>query len=199
MQDAIRMLLTDLGEDPAREGLRDTPKRVEKAYKFLTSGYAADIDTVLNNALFTVDYSEMVIVKDIDFYSLCEHHLLPFFGKCHVAYIPSTKVIGLSKIPRIVDVFARRLQVQERLTNQIADTIRDKIAPLGVAVVVEATHLCMSMRGVENPNSFAVTSAMHGAFRTSARTRMEFLELIKLRSAGPTLREGASYACLAEE
>ena len=135
MQDAIRKLLTDLGEDPDREGLRDTPKRVEKAYKFLTSGYSADIDQVLNNALFTVDYNEMVIVKDIDFYSLCEHHLLPFFGKCHVAYIPSNKVIGLSKIPRIVDVFARRLQVQERLTNQIADTIRDKIAPLGVAVV----------------------------------------------------------------
>ena len=140
---------------------------------------------MLNNALFTVDYSEMVIVKDIDFYSLCEHHLLPFFGKCHVAYIPSTKVIGLSKIPRLVDVFARRLQVQERLTNQIADTIREKIAPLGVAVVMEATHLCMSMRGVEKQNSFAVTSAMHGAFRNNARTRMEFLELIKLRSAVP--------------
>ena len=136
---------------------------------------------MLNNALFTVDYSEMVIVKDIDFYSLCEHHLLPFFGKCHVAYIPSTKVIGLSKIPRLVDVFSRRLQVQERLTNQIADTIRDKIAPLGVAVVVEATHLCMSMRGVQKQNSFAVTSAMLGAFRDNARTRMEFLELIKLR------------------
>ena len=154
---------------------------------------------MLNNALFTVDYSEMVIVKDIDFYSLCEHHLLPFFGKCHVAYIPSTKVIGLSKIPRIVDVFARRLQVQERLTNQIADTIRDKIAPLGVAVVMEATHLCMSMRGVEKQNSFAVTSAMQGAFRTSARTRMEFLELIKLRSAVAGMREPGGYACLAEE
>ena len=151
---------------------------------------------MLNNALFTVDYSEMVIVKDIDFYSLCEHHLLPFFGKCHVAYIPSTKVIGLSKIPRIVDVFARRLQVQERLTNQIADTIRDKVKPLGVAVVMEATHLCMSMRGVEKQNSFAVTSAMHGAFRTSARTRMEFLELIKLRSAGPGIRESGGYACV---
>ena len=135
MQDLIRQLLAELGEDPSREGLVDTPKRVEKALKFLTSGYDADIDAVLNNALFTVDYSEMVIVKDIDFYSLCEHHLLPFFGKCHVAYIPSTKVIGLSKIPRLVDVFARRLQVQERLTNQIADTIREKIAPLGVAVV----------------------------------------------------------------
>ena len=160
----------------------DTPKRVEEAYRFLTSGYTADIDRVLNNALFTVDYSEMVIVKDIDFYSLCEHHLLPFFGKCHVAYIPNAKVIGLSKIPRLVDVFARRLQVQERMTNQIADTIRDKVSPLGVAVVVEATHLCMSMRGVEKQNSFAVTSAMHGAFRDSARTRMEFLELISCAS-----------------
>ena len=199
MQDAIRRLLTDLGEDPDREGLRDTPKRVEKAYKFLTSGYDADIDKVLNNALFTVDYNEMVIVKDIDFYSLCEHHLLPFFGKCHVAYIPSNRVIGLSKIPRLVDVFARRLQVQERMTKQIADTIRDKIAPLGVAVVVEATHLCMSMRGVEKQNSFAVTSAMQGAFRDNARTRMEFLELIKLRSARPGLREPAGYACVAEE
>src|SRR6187431_1806001 len=181
MQELIRTLLADLGEDPTREGLRDTPKRVEKAYRFLTSGYQADIEQVLNNALFTVDYSEMVIVKDIDFYSLCEHHLLPFFGKCHVAYIPSTRVIGLSKIPRIVDVFSRRLQVQERLTNQIADTIRDKISPLGVAVVVEASHLCMSMRGVQKQNSFAVTSAMLGAFRDNARTRMEFLELIKHR------------------
>src|SRR5436190_22318461 len=149
MQDLVRRLLAELGEDPTREGLRDTPKRVEKALRFLTSGYDADIDTVLNGALFTVDYSEMVIVKDIDFYSLCEHHLLPFFGKCHVAYIPSTKVIGLSKIPRLVDVFARRLQVQERLTNQIADIIRDTINPLGVALVIEATHLCMSMRGVQ--------------------------------------------------
>jgi GTP cyclohydrolase I len=196
MQELIRALLAKLGEDPDREGLLDTPKRVEEAYRFLTSGYHADIDRVLNDALFSVDYSEMVIVKDIDFYSLCEHHLLPFFGKCHVAYIPSAKVIGLSKIPRLVDVFARRLQVQERLTNQIADTIRDKVSPLGVAVVMEATHLCMSMRGVEKQNSFAVTSAMHGAFRNSARTRMEFLELIKLRGAVPALRESATgYAC----
>src|SRR5688500_15965528 len=187
MQDLIRKLLSELNEDPNREGLLNTPKRVEKALKFVTSGYAADIDEVLNNALFTVDYSEMVIVKDIDFYSLCEHHLLPFFGKCHVAYIPSTKVIGLSKIPRLVDVFARRLQVQERLTNQIADTIRAKIAPLGVAVVMEATHLCMSMRGVEKQNSFAVTSAMLGSFRDNSRTRMEFLELLSLRSAIPGL------------
>src|SRR5919108_3687017 len=145
MQELIRQLLAEMGEDPTREGLLDTPARVEKAYNFLTSGYRADIGRVLNNALFTVDYSEMVIVKDIDFYSLCEHHLLPFFGKCHVAYIPTTKVIGLSKIPRLVDVFARRLQVQERLTNEIAATISNKIAPLGVAVVLEATHLCMSM------------------------------------------------------
>ena len=200
MQELIRRLLAEMGEDPAREGLLDTPGRVEKAYRFLTSGYGADIDQVLNNALFAVDYSEMVIVKDVDFYSLCEHHLLPFFGKCHVAYIPSTRVIGLSKIPRLVDVFARRLQVQERLTSQIADTIRDKIAPLGVAVVMEATHLCMSMRGVEKQNSFAVTSAMQGAFRDNARTRMEFLELIKLRSAIPGLREGVTgYACIGED
>jgi GTP cyclohydrolase I len=181
--------------------LLNTPKRVEQALRFLTSGYDADIDKVLNGALFTVDYSEMVIVKDIDFYSLCEHHLLPFFGKCHIAYIPSTRVIGLSKIPRLVDVFSRRLQIQERLTNQIADTIREKISPLGVAVVIEATHLCMSMRGVEKQNSFAVTSAMVGAFRANARTRMEFLELIKLRSAVPGLRESvpAGYACVGDD
>jgi GTP cyclohydrolase I len=201
MQDLIRRLLVEIGEDPDREGLVRTPIRVEKALRFLTSGYAAEIDVVLNDALFTVDYSEMVIVKDIDFYSLCEHHLLPFFGKCHIAYIPSNKVIGLSKIPRLVDVFSRRLQLQERLTSQIADTIRDKIAPLGVAVVIEATHLCMSMRGVEKQNSFAVTSAMVGAFRDNARTRMEFLELIKLRSAAPALAEmpAASLACMADD
>jgi GTP cyclohydrolase IA len=200
MQELIRKLLAEIGEDPDREGLVNTPRRVAKAYEFLTSGYRADIDQVLNNALFTVDYSEMVIVKDIDFYSLCEHHLLPFFGKCHVAYIPSTKVIGLSKIPRIVDVFARRLQVQERLTNEIANTIARTIRPLGVAVVVEATHLCMSMRGVEKQNSFAVTSAMLGAFRDQGRTRMEFLELIKLRSAVSPLREHqAGLACIGED
>ncbi len=179
MQDIIRRLLAELGEDPSREGLLDTPKRVEKSLKFLTSGYTADVDTVLNNALFTVDYNEMVIVKDIDFYSLCEHHLLPFFGKCHIAYIPKRKVIGLSKIPRLVEVFARRLQIQERMTSQIADTIREKIDPLGVAVVIEATHLCMAMRGVEKQNAFAITSAMLGGFQNDARTRMEFLELIR--------------------
>jgi GTP cyclohydrolase I len=179
MQDVIRQLLTELGEDPSREGLRDTPKRVEKSLRFLTSGYTADVDEVINDALFTVDYNEMVIVRDIDFYSLCEHHLLPFFGKCHIAYIPQGRVIGLSKIPRLVEIFARRLQLQERMTSQIADTISEKIRPLGVAVVIEGTHLCMSMRGVEKQNSFAVTSSMLGVFREDARTRMEFLELIK--------------------
>ena len=179
MQELVRQLLAELGEDPAREGLLNTPRRVEKALRFLTSGYTADVDTVLNNALFTVDYNEMVIVKDIDFYSLCEHHLLPFFGRCHIAYIPNGKVIGLSKIPRLVEVFARRLQIQERMTNQIAETIREKIGPLGVAVVIEATHLCMAMRGVEKQNAFAITSAMLGGFRNDARTRMEFLELIR--------------------
>ena len=200
MQDLIARVLRHLGEDPEREGLRDTPKRVEKSLRFLTSGYQADIDEVINNALFSVDYSEMVIVKDIDFYSLCEHHLLPFFGKCHIAYIPQKRVIGLSKIPRLVDVFARRLQVQERLTHQIAQVIDEKVAPLGVAVVMEGTHLCMAMRGVEKQNSFAVTSAMLGAFRENARTRSEFLELIR-RRATPML--GAiempqGVACLAD-
>ena len=182
MKDLIRRLLAELGEDPDREGLARTPLRVEKTLAFLTSGYGADIDAIVNDALFTVDYSEMVIVKDIDFYSLCEHHLLPFFGKCHVAYIPRRQVIGLSKIPRLVDVFARRLQIQERMTNQIAQTILERTDPLGVAVVCEATHLCMSMRGVEKQNSFAMTSAMLGVFRDNERTRMEFLELIKRRT-----------------
>jgi len=201
MQALIRQLLAELGEDPSREGLLNTPKRVEKALKFLTSGYEANIDEVLNGALFTVDYNEMVIVKDVDFYSLCEHHLLPFFGKCHVAYIPTTKVIGLSKIPRLVDVFSRRLQVQERLTNQIANTILDTIQPMGVAVVMEATHLCMSMRGVEKQNSFAVTSAMLGTFRSDPRTRSEFLELIKLRPGAVSARDmsaSASLACITD-
>ena len=186
MQDTIRRLLAAIGEDPSREGLRDTPRRVEQSLQFLTSGYRASLDTVINEALFTVEYNEMVIVRDIDFYSLCEHHLLPFFGKCHVAYIPNGKVIGLSKIPRLVDIFARRLQLQERLTNQIANTILEKIQPLGVAVVCEGTHLCMAMRGVEKQNSYTVTSAMLGAFRDNARTRMEFLELLKLRNPSLT-------------
>jgi GTP cyclohydrolase I len=197
MQELIRQLLVELGEDPVREGLARTPQRVEKSLAFLTSGYRANIDEVLNDALFTVDYNEMVIVKDIDFYSLCEHHLLPFFGKCHVAYIPRTRVIGLSKIPRLVDVFARRLQIQERMTNQIAQTIREKIDPLGVAVVCEGTHLCMSMRGVEKQNSFAVTSAMLGAFHDNARTRMEFLELIRLRTPNPVLN-APGMACIGD-
>jgi GTP cyclohydrolase IA len=179
MEALIRQLLVSLGEDADREGLVKTPHRVAKAMTFLTSGYAADVDHILNGALFTVDYSEMVIVRDIDYYSLCEHHLLPFFGKCHVAYIPNGRVIGLSKIPRLVNVFARRLQLQERLTAQIANTIQEKIAPLGVAVVCEGTHLCMSMRGVEKQNSTAVTSTMLGSFQTCARTRMEFLALLR--------------------
>jgi GTP cyclohydrolase IA len=187
MQDLVHRLLLELGEDPAREGLVKTPRRVEKALKFLTSGYETDVDGVLNGALFSVDYSEMVIVRDIDFYSMCEHHLLPFFGKCHVAYIPDGRVVGLSKLPRLVEIYARRLQLQERMTLQIAETIRDKVNPLGVAVVCEATHLCMAMRGVEKQNSYTITSAMLGAFRENARTRMEFLELLKLRgaAAGP--------------
>ena len=173
---------------------------MEKALRFLTSGYAADVDATLNNALFSVDYNEMVIVRDIDFYSLCEHHLLPFFGKCHVAYIPQGRVLGLSKIPRLVDIFARRLQIQERLTNQIAETLREKVDPLGVAVVMEATHLCMSMRGVEKQNSFAATSAMLGVFREDARTRMEFLELIKRPDLGPRSLAAAmpGFACVTE-
>ena len=199
MQDLIGRLLAELGEDPSREGLVRTPQRVERALRFLTSGYAADLDAILNGALFTVDYSEMVIVKDIDFYSLCEHHLLPFFGKCHVAYIPRRQVIGLSKIPRIVDVFARRLQIQERMTNQIGATILDKVDPLGVAVVCEGTHLCMSMRGVEKQNSFAVTSAMLGVFRENSRTRMEFLELIRHRGdAAAQAQPAASLTCVSE-
>ena len=181
MQDIIRQLLADLGENPAREGLIDTPKRVEKALRFLTSGYTADVDSVLNNALFTVDYNEMVIVKDIDFYSLCEHHLLPFFGRCHIAYVPHNKVVGLSKLPRLVEVFARRLQVQERLTNQIAETLMEKVNPQGVGVVIEAKHLCMVMRGVEKQNSVAVTAAMPGVFRDSQQTRDEFLSLVRGR------------------
>jgi GTP cyclohydrolase I len=197
MHDLIRQLLVELGEDPTREGLVRTPKRVEKSLAFLTGGYRANIDEVLNDALFTVDYNEMVIVKDIDFYSLCEHHLLPFFGKCHIAYIPKTRVIGLSKIPRLVDVFARRLQIQERMTNQIAETIREKIDPLGVAVVCEGTHLCMSMRGVEKQNSCAVTSAMLGAFQDNARTRMEFLELIRIRT-GNSLSNTPGLACVGD-
>jgi GTP cyclohydrolase IA len=192
MRDTIRQLLTEIGENPEREGLRETPRRVENSLRFLTSGYGTDIDELINSALFTVEYNEMVIVRDIDFYSLCEHHLLPFFGRCHLAYIPDGRVIGLSKIPRIVDAFGRRLQVQERLTSQIATTIENKIRPLGVAVVMEATHLCMAMRGVEKQNSVTVTSAMLGVFHHDARTRSEFLELIRYRAGSTPMRESVS-------
>ncbi len=175
----VRGLLSGLGEDPDREGLQKTPERVEKALHFLTRGYSQDVETLLNRALFTVDYDEMVIIKDIDVFSLCEHHLLPFFGKAHVAYIPDGKVVGLSKIPRLVDMFARRLQVQERLTVQIAEAIESKIHPRGVGVVIEAMHFCMMMRGVEKQNSVAVTSCMRGLFRDQMQTREEFLALVK--------------------
>ena len=179
MIDEIRSILKEIGEDPARDGLKNTPIRVDRAMRFLTSGYRMDPDEVLGKALFDVAYDEMVIVRDIEIFSLCEHHLLPFFGKCHVGYIPNGRVIGLSKIPRLVDMYARRLQVQERLTTQIADTIKEKIQPRGVAVVIEAQHLCMIMRGVEKQNSVAVTSAMLGAFKDNQNTRNEFLNLVK--------------------
>jgi GTP cyclohydrolase I len=175
----VQKQLALLGEDPSRDGLSRTPMRVAKAYEFLTKGYWQDPKTVLNDALFDVRSDEMVIVKDIDFYSLCEHHLLPFFVKCHIAYLPTNKVVGLSKLPRLVEVFARRLQVQERMTVEIAQTLSDLIHPQGVAVVIEAQHLCMAMRGVEKQNSYALTSSMLGAFREDARTRSEFLDLIK--------------------
>jgi GTP cyclohydrolase IA len=173
----VREIIRLVGEDPEREGLRKTPERYEKALKFLTSGYHQNVDHVLNGATFSVTYDEMVVVKDIEFFSLCEHHLLPFFGKAHVAYLPSKKVIGLSKIARLVNMFARRLQIQERMTSQIADAIMDKIAPQGVGVIIEARHLCMQMRGVEKQHGQAVTSAMLGAFRENKQTRDEFLAL----------------------
>jgi GTP cyclohydrolase I len=181
MEEAIRKLMAEIEDDPNRDGILKTPARVAKSLRYLTSGYRQDIDKVLNGALYSVAYDEMVIVKDIEIFSMCEHHLLPFFGRCHVAYVPNGKVIGLSKIPRIVDVFARRLQVQERLTVQIAETIMDKIKPQGVGVIVEARHLCMIMRGVEKQNSTAVTSHMLGAFRDHEGTRSEFLRLVKQR------------------
>ena len=177
----VRRQLELLGEDPAREGLLRTPRRVSEAWKFFTRGYDQDPKTVLNNALFAASSDEMVIVKDIDFYSLCEHHLLPFFGKCHIAYLPTKKVVGLSKLPRLVEVFARRLQIQERLTQEIATTLRDLVRADGVGVVIEAQHLCMMMRGVEKQNSYAITSTMLGRFRDDARTRGEFLDLLRHR------------------
>jgi GTP cyclohydrolase I len=175
----ITELLSQIGEDPSREGLLKTPDRVAKMYEFLTKGYHEDADAVLTKAVFTERYSEMVIVRDIDFFSLCEHHLVPFYGKCHIAYIPNGKIIGLSKMPRVVEVFARRLQVQERLTQQIADTIFSRLKPLGVGVVMEARHLCMMMRGVEQHDSVATTSAMLGTFRDDVKTRAEFLTLLQ--------------------
>ena len=175
-------LLKEIGEDPEREGLKSTPKRVANAYEFLTSGYNKNIKEILNGAVFNEKYDEMVLVKNIDFYSLCEHHILPFYGKVHIAYIPNGKIVGLSKIPRIVEVFARRLQVQERMTQQIADTINDYLDPQGVAVVSEAFHMCMMMRGVEKQNSSATSSAMHGVFKEDARTRGEFLNLISSKN-----------------
>ena len=178
-QELYRELLVRIGEDPTRDGLLDTPKRMEKSMVFLTRGYAMDVKTVLHDALFEVDYDEMVIVKDVEFFSMCEHHLLPFFGKAHIAYVPHGKVIGLSKIARVVDVFARRLQVQERLTTEIADAIADAIHPQGVAVILEAQHLCMMMRGVEKQHSATVTSAMRGVFKTQLQTRNEFLSLVR--------------------
>jgi len=181
LEDLVLNVLHEIGEDPKRDGLVRTPHRVAKAYRHLTSGYGVDIDKLLNGALFEVIYDEMVIVKDIELYSLCEHHMLPFYGKAHVAYLPNRKVVGLSKIPRIVDAFARRLQVQERLTQQIAETLMEKIAPQGVGVVIEARHLCMMMRGVEKQNSTAVTSAMLGTFRDCKETRDEFLTLVRGR------------------
>jgi GTP cyclohydrolase I len=180
----VRAVLAAVGEDPQREGLVKTPSRVEKAFRFLTKGYREDIDALLNSALFTVSYDEMVLVKDIDVFSLCEHHLLPFFGKAHVAYIPKGRVIGLSKIPRLVDAFARRLQVQERLTVQIAQALQERIQPRGVGVVIEAMHFCMIMRGVEKQNSVAVTSCMLGAFRDQVQTREEFLALVRKKHNG---------------
>ncbi len=179
----MRRMLRMLGEDPNREGLRKTPERFEKALRYLTSGYHQDPDKILNGAMFSVCYDEMVVVKDIELFSLCEHHLLPFFGKCHVAYIPTKKVIGLSKIPRLVNMYARRLQIQERLTSQIAQAIQQNVSPEGVGVIIEARHLCMVMRGVEKQHSQAVTSAMLGVFRENKQTRDEFLALIRPRRA----------------
>ena len=180
----VKQILERLGEDTQREGLARTPERVERALQFLTSGYDADVNEIVNGALFAVKYDEMVIMKDIEFFSMCEHHMLPFFGKVHVAYIPRNRVIGLSKLPRIVDVFARRLQIQERMTQQIAQTIQELIEPVGVGVICEARHFCIMMRGVEKQHSGAVTSAMLGAFRTRKETRDEFLSLVNSRATG---------------
>ncbi len=179
----VREIIKLVGEDPNREGLRKTPERYEKALKFLTSGYHQNAENILNGATFSVSYDEMVVVKDIEFFSLCEHHLLPFFGKCHVAYLPNKRVIGLSKVARLVNMFARRLQIQERLTSQVAAAIQDKISPEGVGVIIEARHLCMQMRGVEKQHGQAVTSAMLGGFRHNKQTRDEFLSLVRTKNS----------------
>lgn len=182
MKDLIKQLLVQIGENPDREGLKKTPQRVESAWKFITQGYGQNVDEIINNAIFTEAYDEMVLVKDIEFYSMCEHHLLPFYGKVHVAYIPDGKIIGLSKIPRLTEMFSRRLQVQERMTTQIAESLFEKLKPKGVAVVVEAVHMCMVMRGTEKKFSKAVTSCLKGSFKQDARTREEFLRLVGLNS-----------------
>ncbi len=179
MEDLIRKVLVQLGEDPDREGLLDTPRRVSESMMFLTSGYREDPDAVLEGSIFKDEYDEMVIARDISIYSLCEHHMLPFFGKCHVAYIPKGRIIGLSKIPRVVEVFSRRLQLQERLTNQIAKALMNHLEPYGVAVTIEAIHLCMAMRGVRKRDALIITSSMLGAFRDDSKTRMEFLNLVR--------------------
>jgi GTP cyclohydrolase I len=185
LSDTIRQMLKEIGEDPQREGLLKTPERVAESLEFLTKGYREDPAKVINGAMFTEDNKEMVVLRDVDFFSLCEHHLLPFFGKCHLAYIPNNKIIGLSKLARVVDLYARRLQVQERLTKQIADTIQNALQPLGVGVVMEAEHLCMQMRGVEKQNSVAVTSTLLGVFKDNPCTRSEFLDLIRHPFAKP--------------
>jgi GTP cyclohydrolase I len=181
LQEITKLLLSEIGEDPTREGLINTPERVAKAWDFFSQGYRANVQEIVNGAIFEEDCSEMVVVRDIEFFSMCEHHMIPFFGRCHVGYLPNKKIIGLSKIPRIVDAFSQRLQVQERLTNQIAETLLDILDPIGVGVIMEGRHLCMQMRGVEKQNSFATTSSMLGQFRESPETRSEFLSIIRMR------------------
>ena len=181
LQEITKLLLSEIGEDPTREGLINTPERVAKAWDFFSQGYRANVEEIVNGAIFEEDCSEMVVVRDIEFFSMCEHHLIPFFGRCHVGYLPNKKIIGLSKIPRIVDAFSQRLQVQERLTSQIAETLMDILDPIGVGVVMEGRHLCMQMRGVEKQNSFATTSSMLGQFRKSPETRSEFLSIISMK------------------
>ena len=181
LQEITKLLLSEIGEDPTREGLINTPERVAKAWDFFSQGYRANVEEIVNGAIFEEDCSEMVVVRDIEFFSMCEHHMIPFFGRCHVGYLPNKKIIGLSKIPRIVDAFSQRLQVQERMTSQIAETLMDILDPIGVGVVMEGRHLCMQMRGVEKQNSFATTSSMLGQFRESLETRSEFLSIIRMK------------------